>query len=224
MILYNHRVVELDTKGYWDLRHRLTGAYGKLLSLYSPFRRLAAPLVVHQLRSTAASSKLLRQLLSSQSNISPPTESPTNERIIAAAEPWSADSPPQALVKAAHTPRIGKARHIDERGVVPAYISSRIRKASKMMWSVRVISVPGPDTDLALYVNFDQHRYLFGCGEATQRSFVQKRIPWRSLKGIFIGSSTLSRRSGLPGEMLVASCGLEAEALQDCCCRPLTMA
>jgi ribonuclease Z len=66
-------------------------------------------------------------------------------------------------------------------------------------WQVRAIAIPGPDTDLALYVAFDNARYLFGCGEGTQRAFVQKRVGSRWLGGIFICDGGLKGRGGLPG-------------------------
>lgn len=68
-------------------------------------------------------------------------------------------------------------------------------------WQVRCLTIPGLDTDLSLYVTFDNLRFLFGCGEGTQRAFVQRRQPWRGLSGIFIGSGGSKARSGLAGEL-----------------------
>jgi ribonuclease Z len=67
-------------------------------------------------------------------------------------------------------------------------------------WHVRCVSVPGPDTDLSLHVVFDNARFLFGCGEATQRAFVQKRLGLRGLNAIFLPNSESRTRGGLPGE------------------------
>ena len=66
-------------------------------------------------------------------------------------------------------------------------------------WHVRALSVPGPDTDLALYVVFDNVRYLFGAGEGTQRSFVQKKLSTKGLTGIFVPDGGSKGRAGLPG-------------------------
>lgn len=67
-------------------------------------------------------------------------------------------------------------------------------------WHVRCVSVPGPDTDLSLHVAFDNARFLFGCGEGTQRAFVQKRLGLRGLNAIFLPNSESRTRGGLPGE------------------------
>ena len=74
-------------------------------------------------------------------------------------------------------------------------------------WSVRCLTVPGPDTDLTLYVSFDNARFVFGCGEGTQRAFVQRRQTWRWLSGVFIGSGNLNGRGGLPGKASLISLG-----------------
>lgn len=68
-------------------------------------------------------------------------------------------------------------------------------------WHVRCLTVPGVDTDLSLYVAFDNVRFLFGCGEGTQRAFVQKRLGWRGLSAIFIPSGSSEGRGGLGGEL-----------------------
>lgn len=75
-------------------------------------------------------------------------------------------------------------------------------------WQVTCLTVPGLDTDLSLYVAFDNVRFLFGCGEGTQRALVQKRVSWRGLGGIFIGPSGSSGREGLPGESRRDLCSL----------------
>lgn len=73
------------------------------------------------------------------------------------------------------------------------------RMAGNPAWTVRALSVPGPDTDLALFVSFDDARFLFGAGEAMQRSLVQKRMSLRKLQSIFVTSGK-SGRGGLAGE------------------------
>ncbi|WRT69179.1 uncharacterized protein IL334_006163 [Kwoniella shivajii] len=74
-------------------------------------------------------------------------------------------------------------------------------------WHVKALSVPGPDTDLSLHVSFDNARFLFGCGEGTQRAFVQKRMGMRGLSGIFIGSGEAKARNGLAGVLMTAADG-----------------
>ncbi|WWC91109.1 uncharacterized protein L201_006050 [Kwoniella dendrophila CBS 6074] len=74
-------------------------------------------------------------------------------------------------------------------------------------WHVRAISAPGPDTDLSLHVSFDNARFLFGCGEGTQRAFTQKRMSMRGLAGIFIGSGEARSRAGLAGVLMTAADG-----------------
>jgi ribonuclease Z len=67
-------------------------------------------------------------------------------------------------------------------------------------WHVRCVSVPGPDTDLSLHVAFDNARFLFGCGDGTQRAFVQKRLSLKGLNAVFLPNSESRTRGGLPGE------------------------
>lgn len=65
-------------------------------------------------------------------------------------------------------------------------------------WNVRAISVPGPDTDLALHVTFGGTKFLFGAAEGTQRAFAQKRVGMKGVEGIFL-SGGAKGRGGLPG-------------------------
>jgi ribonuclease Z len=66
-------------------------------------------------------------------------------------------------------------------------------------WSIRCISTPGPDTDLAVYVSFEKARFLFGCGQGTQRAFVQKRLSMRGLGAVFLPGGTEEGRGGVAG-------------------------
>lgn len=70
-------------------------------------------------------------------------------------------------------------------------------------WHIRAVSVPGIDTDLTLQVSFDNARFMFGCGEGTQRAYVQKKVSMRGLQGIFLPSTKSVTRSGLPGTSLL---------------------
>ncbi|WVQ93116.1 hypothetical protein IAU59_000180 [Kwoniella sp. CBS 9459] len=72
-------------------------------------------------------------------------------------------------------------------------------------WHVRAITAPGPDTDLTLHVSFDNARFLFGCGEGTQRAYNQKRLTLKGLSGIFVGSGDSKARSGLAGVLMTAA-------------------
>ncbi|EIW66065.1 hypothetical protein TREMEDRAFT_70321 [Tremella mesenterica DSM 1558] len=72
-------------------------------------------------------------------------------------------------------------------------------------WVVRCLSVPGPDTSLSLYIAFDNARWLFGCGEGTQRAFIQKGLVMRSLTGIIMPSGGSKDRNGLPGLIMTAA-------------------
>ncbi|OWZ65943.1 hypothetical protein AYX14_06079 [Cryptococcus neoformans] len=72
-------------------------------------------------------------------------------------------------------------------------------------WAVRAVTTPTKDTDLCLYVSFDNVRFLFGCGEGTQRAFAQKKIGFSRLGGVFIGSGESKGRGGLPGVLMSAS-------------------
>lgn len=72
-------------------------------------------------------------------------------------------------------------------------------------WHIRALTVPGPDTDLSLFVAFDNVRYMFGCGEGTQRAFVQKRLSTRGLAGVFLPDGGNRGRGGLPGGLCSGS-------------------
>ncbi|KAK6906129.1 hypothetical protein I203_100113 [Kwoniella mangroviensis CBS 8507] len=74
-------------------------------------------------------------------------------------------------------------------------------------WHVKALSAPGPDTDLSLHVSFDNARFLFGCGEGTQRAFTQKRMGMRGLSAIFVGSGEARSRAGLAGVLMTAADG-----------------
>lgn len=73
------------------------------------------------------------------------------------------------------------------------------------VWNVQVISTPGPDTELALYIRFDNSRWVIGCGEGTQRAMVQAKVPLRGLTGIVMGSGGSRARNGLPGMIMTAA-------------------
>ncbi|KAL7422932.1 hypothetical protein Q5752_002229 [Cryptotrichosporon argae] len=72
-------------------------------------------------------------------------------------------------------------------------------------WSVRAISTPGSDTDLSLFVSFDNARFLFGAGEGTQRAFVQKKTGMRGLAAVFLPGGQHAGRDGLPGVLMTTS-------------------
>jgi ribonuclease Z len=53
---------------------------------------------------------------------------------------------------------------------------------------------------LTLYVAFDNARFLFGCGEGTQRALVQKRTGLKWLDGVFVCDGSAKGRGGLAGQ------------------------
>jgi ribonuclease Z len=64
-------------------------------------------------------------------------------------------------------------------------------------WRVQALSVPSPDSDLSLYVAFDNVRYLFGVGEGTQRTFVQRKTGLKGIEAVFVlGADGEGRRVG----------------------------
>ncbi|WVQ73573.1 hypothetical protein IAR50_003151 [Cryptococcus sp. DSM 104548] len=78
-------------------------------------------------------------------------------------------------------------------------------------WSVRAVTVPGPDTDLCLHVAFDNAKFIFGAGEGTQRAFAQKKIGFGRLAGVFVNSGESKGRGGLPGLIMsAADAGIKA--------------
>lgn len=77
-------------------------------------------------------------------------------------------------------------------------LNGDLREMNNPAWTARVLSVPGIDTDLSLYVSFDSARFCFGAGEGTQRAFIQKRTTWRHMQAVFLPDGA-SGRGGLPG-------------------------
>ena len=61
------------------------------------------------------------------------------------------------------------------------------------------MTVPGLDTDLSVYVAFQDVRYLFGCGEGTQRAFIEKKFSTLRIAGVFLPDGGSKGRAGLPG-------------------------
>lgn len=66
-----------------------------------------------------------------------------------------------------------------------------------------VVTVPAADaSDLpSILLTFDDKRYLFNCGENTQRQLLAQKMPMRKIKAVFMTSGWQSH-AGLPGLML----------------------
>lgn len=97
----------------------------------------------------------------------------------------------------------------------PASMTENVNKAKKgrpanqaPQWRVQALSVPSPDSDLALYVAFDNVRYLFGAGEGVQRTFVQRKVSLKGVEGVFVsgGDGEGKRVGGLAGEFVGITC------------------
>ncbi|WVQ81072.1 hypothetical protein IAT38_003194 [Cryptococcus sp. DSM 104549] len=72
-------------------------------------------------------------------------------------------------------------------------------------WHVRPVTVPGPDSDLALYVSFNHMRLLFGVGEGTQRALGQRGFHLKYLKGLFVNNGRSQGRGGLAGMIMTVA-------------------
>ena len=69
--------------------------------------------------------------------------------------------------------------------------------------SYYVVTVPAADASAlpSILLTFDDKKYLFNCGENTQRQLLAQKLPMRKIKAIFTTSGWQSH-AGLPGFML----------------------
>ncbi|OMJ24357.1 Ribonuclease Z [Smittium culicis] len=76
-------------------------------------------------------------------------------------------------------------------------------KFSKMKWFVQVINTPTDSGSVpTLLVHLEKARYLFNCGEGTQRLFNENTVKISKLKTIFSTQNSWSHIGGLPGLLL----------------------
>ena len=81
--------------------------------------------------------------------------------------------------------------------------SERALPSSKMRNSYYVVTVPAADASSlpSILLTFDDKKYLFNCGENTQRQLLGQKLPMRKIKAIFTTGGWQSH-AGLPGFML----------------------
>ena len=70
-----------------------------------------------------------------------------------------------------------------------------------MQWSTEVVSALSSDTEPAILVVFNDHKYMFNTSENTMRSFLQSGRLWRRTKCLFFTQSRVEKIGGLPGAL-----------------------
>ncbi|KAI9143729.1 beta-lactamase-like protein [Paraphysoderma sedebokerense] len=74
-----------------------------------------------------------------------------------------------------------------------------------MKWFLQVLSTDSVDVSPSILVHFDSQRYLFNCGEGTQRFCVENAARLTKLKNVFLTRLDWERVGGLPGMLLTIS-------------------
>ncbi|ORX97727.1 Metallo-hydrolase/oxidoreductase [Basidiobolus meristosporus CBS 931.73] len=67
---------------------------------------------------------------------------------------------------------------------------------------IQIIGTSGVDVTPSVVVHFDSQRYLFNCGEGTQRLCVEKKVRLAKLQNIFFTRINWENTGGIPGMML----------------------
>ncbi|KAK1230906.1 hypothetical protein PQX77_005984 [Marasmius sp. AFHP31] len=70
------------------------------------------------------------------------------------------------------------------------------------MWNASVLSTVSSDTEPAIVLTFDSHKYLFNASENTCRAFLQSKRNWRRTKGLFFTAASTERAGGLAGLLM----------------------
>ncbi|RKP06137.1 beta-lactamase-like protein [Thamnocephalis sphaerospora] len=79
-----------------------------------------------------------------------------------------------------------------------------------MRWFAQVIGSANADTTPSVVVHFDSQRYLFNCGEGTQRLFVENGVRAIKIANIFLTRLRWECTGGVPGMILtVADAGVK---------------
>ncbi|KAJ3102173.1 Zinc phosphodiesterase ELAC protein 2 [Phlyctochytrium planicorne] len=71
-----------------------------------------------------------------------------------------------------------------------------------MKWFIQILGAATHDSRPSVIVHFDSQRYLFNCGEGTQRLCNDQRIRLAKLKTMFISRLSWDNIGGLPGMLL----------------------
>jgi ribonuclease Z len=64
---------------------------------------------------------------------------------------------------------------------------------------VQFLGTAGPDNLPSLLIFFDNVRYLFGCGEGTQRFCVEHKVRLSKVSHIFVPQVSWEQLGGMPG-------------------------
>ncbi|RKP27855.1 beta-lactamase-like protein, partial [Syncephalis pseudoplumigaleata] len=71
-----------------------------------------------------------------------------------------------------------------------------------MRWFAQVVGTASPDTTPSIVVHFDSQRYLFNCGEGTQRLFVENGVRANKVTNVFLTRLNWDCIGGVPGMIL----------------------
>ncbi|XP_058824529.1 ribonuclease Z, mitochondrial [Topomyia yanbarensis] len=90
-------------------------------------------------------------------------------------------------------------KHIAEAQKQRLKLKQKIIKTSPGIVNLQIVGSGAPGTPASVYLFSDQTRYLFNCGEGTQRLAYEHKTKLSCLENIFITRTSWERIGGLPG-------------------------
>jgi ribonuclease Z len=69
-----------------------------------------------------------------------------------------------------------------------------------MRWLAQVVGAANLDTTPSIIIHFDSQRYLFNCGEGTQRLFVENGVRANKITNVFLTRINWDCIGGVPGK------------------------
>jgi hypothetical protein len=78
--------------------------------------------------------------------------------------------------------------------------NSPLVQIREMKYSVQIVTGDSGDTTPSILFHFDSKRYLFNCGEGSQRFCMEHQFRLNKLKDVFVTKLDWSRIGGLPGK------------------------
>ncbi|XP_058169782.1 ribonuclease Z, mitochondrial [Anopheles ziemanni] len=90
-------------------------------------------------------------------------------------------------------------KHIAEAQKQRLKLKQKVSKVSPGIVNLQVLGCGAPGTPASVYLFTDQTRYLFNCGEGTQRLAYEHKTKLSCLENIFMTRTSWERIGGLPG-------------------------
>ena len=99
-----------------------------------------------------------------------------------------------------------KRPQIKRESILPISNTSRthIRKGPISMKAfIQILGTHTSDSNPFFLLHFDDKRYLFNCGEGSQRFSVQHKVRLKAVTDVFINRTDWDVLGGLPGELIL---------------------